>query len=959
MRFDLEGLDVFFPYDAIYKEQYEYMLNLKRAIDAKGHALLEMPTGTGKTVCLVSLITSYQFQYPLTGKLIYCTRTVQEMFKTMDEIRRVMAYREKEMGPAGGKILALCLSSRKNMCIHPRVESGSDREAVDSICRSMTASWVRTKAGVKPKEGAAPPANAAAAGSSSSSSSSSASAEAKIDETIELCGYYETYDKESSKADVPSGVYSLDDMKDLGRKYGWCPYFMARELLNRANIVVYNYQYMLDPKVANLVSKELETESIVVFDEAHNIDNVCIEAFSVILDKRKMEASLRGVNRLSAKVGEIVTQKRLDFQSDYNALVNGLIAEGAFPTNDQHRAHPTLTEDQLQEAVPGNIRKNAHFVAFLKKVVVYFKKLLSGDRVEVQTALAFLRGMTSDTVSDRKTLRFTSSRLNALMRNLEISKLEDFSPLIEVANFATLLATYTEQGFNVVYEPQGSIMAGISEPLLQLCCLDASFAIKPVLERFRSVIITSGTLSPIGDYAKLLNFEPVIKQSFPMSTFRACLLPLIVTRGRDQVPISSKYESRMDPAVIRNFGELLVDVSATVPDGVCAFFTSYSYMEAVLSKWDEWGIISKIFQHKLIFMETKDVLETQEALANFKRSCDCGRGAVFLSIARGKVAEGVDFDRHYGRAVLLFGIPIQYTQSHVLRARMAYMLEKYQIREQDFLIFDALRQAAQCVGRVIRSKEDYGIVILADFRYNKQDKRSKLPQWIQQFMRESSLNTSTDVAIEQIKAFLKVTGQPVDRKALETIVLTQEQVDERNRSASAYRIEQATAEREALNAKSLLLRADWHATSLKQRAEAAAAAAKEDGAQGAEEKGDAAMPIDGQNAQEELAALSDDMQVDFVQSASEMERYANSDNPEPDLLESGSFLQTRKAIPRAVNAQALAHLENGTVQAYIPASEQAALLERVSGSKRDRQEKAVIDMLLDTDDEEEEEEPSV
>ena len=41
----------------------------------KGHALLEMPTGTGKTVCLISLITSYQFQYPSTGKLIYCTRT--------------------------------------------------------------------------------------------------------------------------------------------------------------------------------------------------------------------------------------------------------------------------------------------------------------------------------------------------------------------------------------------------------------------------------------------------------------------------------------------------------------------------------------------------------------------------------------------------------------------------------------------------------------------------------------------------------------------------------------------------------------------------------------------------------------------------------------------------------------------------------------------------------------------
>jgi len=72
MRFALDGLDVFFPYEYLYKEQYEYMLNLKRAIDDKGHALLEMPTGTGKTVCLISLITSYQFQYPQhTGKLIY------------------------------------------------------------------------------------------------------------------------------------------------------------------------------------------------------------------------------------------------------------------------------------------------------------------------------------------------------------------------------------------------------------------------------------------------------------------------------------------------------------------------------------------------------------------------------------------------------------------------------------------------------------------------------------------------------------------------------------------------------------------------------------------------------------------------------------------------------------------------------------------------------------------------
>jgi Rad3-related DNA helicase len=44
-----------------------------------------MPTGTGKTITLLSLITSYQLAHPDMGKLIYCTRTVHEMEKVRGE----------------------------------------------------------------------------------------------------------------------------------------------------------------------------------------------------------------------------------------------------------------------------------------------------------------------------------------------------------------------------------------------------------------------------------------------------------------------------------------------------------------------------------------------------------------------------------------------------------------------------------------------------------------------------------------------------------------------------------------------------------------------------------------------------------------------------------------------------------------------------------------------------------
>ena len=58
--------------------------------------------------------------------------------------------------------------------------------------------------------------------------------------------------------------------------------------------------------------------------------------------------------------------------------------------------------------------------------------------------------------------------------------------------------------------------------------------------------------------------------------------------------------------------------------------------------------------------------------------------AVLLSVARGKVSEGIDFDHHYGRTVLMIGIPFQYTESRILKARLEFMRDHFQIKENDF-----------------------------------------------------------------------------------------------------------------------------------------------------------------------------------------------------------------------------------------------------------------------------------
>ncbi|KAG6804430.1 general transcription and DNA repair factor IIH helicase subunit XPD [Apis mellifera caucasica] len=745
MKISVDGLLVYFPYDYIYPEQYAYMLELKRGLDAKGHCLLEMPSGTGKTITLLSLIVAYMLENPLdVTKLIYCSRTVPEIEKVIEELKKLMDYYEKETDNKP-KIVGLVLSSRKNMCIHPEVSREREGKIVDGRCHSLTASYVRERH--------------------------------NYDDSTPICNFYEGFDMEGKEQIMPSGIYSIDDLKEYGKDRNWCPYFLARFTILHAQIVVYSYHYLLDPKIAETVSRELSKSSVVIFDEAHNIDNVCIDSMSVKINRRTLEKSSANIQLLEKTVAEMREDDVNKLKEEYERLVEGLKDAHVARETDIILANPVLPNEVLQEVVPGNIRNAEHFVSFLKRFVEYLKTRLRVQHVVQESPAAFLRDVQTKVSIERKPLRFCAERLASLLRTMEITDLTDFSPIILVTHLATLVSTYTK-GFTIIVEPFDDKTPNVLNPILHFVCLDSSIAMKPIFDRFQSVVITSGTLSPLDMYPKILNFHPVIMSSFTMTLARPCLLPMIVAKGNDQVAISSKYETREDVAVIRNYGQLLVEFAATVPDGLVCFFTSYLYMESVVAAWYDQGVVDQLQRHKLLFIETQDSAETSLALINYIKACENGRGAVLLSVARGKVSEGVDFDHHLGRAVLMFGIPYVYTQSRILKARLEYLRDQFQIRENDFLTFDAMRHAAQCVGRAIRGKTDYGIMIFADKRFSRIDKRSKLPKWIQEHLTDSLCNLSTEEAVQISKRWLRQMAQPFTREnQLGLSLLTREQLE--------------------------------------------------------------------------------------------------------------------------------------------------------------------------------------
>ncbi|ORY68075.1 hypothetical protein BCR35DRAFT_269945 [Leucosporidium creatinivorum] len=734
MRFHLDDMEFIFPYDKMYPEQYAYVSDLKRSLDAQGHCVLEMPSGTGKTVSLLSLIIAYQYQGRPERKLIYCSRTVPEIEKALAELKRLMKYRKEAYNIDDGDFLGLGLSSRKNLCIHPEVKSEKKGKAVDARCRDMTNGTAKARWEKDP-------------------------------ESVELCSFHEDLGALDPDHLIPRGVHTLDDVKAYGIKHGICPYFAIRRMFIHASVIIYSFHYLLDPKVAEQVSKEMSKDSIVVFDEAHNIDNVCIESLSIDLTRPMLDAAGRSVEQLNEKIEEIKKSDASKLEDEYAKLVEGLRGGGGGGEEDDFMANPILPTEILDEAVPGNIRRAEHFTAFLARFVEYLKTRMRVLHVVAETPLSFLQHLKDITFIERKPLKFCAERLSSLVRTLELTRIDEYSPLQKVAAFATLVATY-DKGFRLILEPFETDNATVPNPVFHLVCLDASLAIAPVFERFSSVVITSGTLSPLEMYPKMLGFEATVSESYVMTLSRDCFLPLVVCRGADQVEISSRFEVRNDPAVVRNFGTLLIEYCKAVPDGIVAFFPSYLYMESIVSAWMEMGILNEVTNHKLIFIETPDAPETSAALDNYRRACDNGRGAVLLSVARGKVSEGIDFDHNYGRAVIMFGIPYQaslssqYTESRILKARLEYLRDAYRIRENDFLTFDAMRHAAQCVGRVLRGKTDYGLMVFADKRFAKADKRAKLPKWIGSYIKDSDTNLSSDMAIAHSKKFLRAMAQP-------------------------------------------------------------------------------------------------------------------------------------------------------------------------------------------------------
>ena len=1031
MLFYIGEVPVVFPHGYVYPEQLEYMKALKEGLDKKGHLLLEMPSGTGKTITLLSFVIAYinhHYHDPDHGgtgldatsnalevnesvlqhldrpthssnrihvfrnrieKMVYCTRTVVEMTKTLDELKKLIAlWQSPEYShlPQKRDMIAVSLSARKNLCVDPYVSSLKYGQLVDAACNSRISKFASSSGHVdsarsgstelnprrsrrrqreenkdqndndeggndkeedeeaddvdeitrasnhkggcpffKPfaqhyqiteaerQKKEAEKSSAAAAGNRYSKQHAPPASQqtdegflydiedmisAGEDKQVKLRNnrhHASSSDNTASSIELPPGVYTVSDLRRVGLQRGLCPYFAARHALAQATVIVESYMYLIDSKVSPLVKKHLPSNTVIVMDEGHNVDDNCIESMSMVIAKGDaFHARDVGMPYLQMKLDRMQQVNKNRLQEEYSRLVEGLrrttsttastasSSDGSTAIATTHSSSTRavlpsqIPEDVARAALPGNLRHATHFIVVLGKLVQYFCRFLTKmghtasnqyllsssagggglQQMHASTAdpLTFLTKVKEFCAVDVHHMRWVYDRLTELMKTLEIGGGERTYKLrhvINISDFVSTLGKYYQvqenlpialgalpssfqdqqpqhvvsgngaagvvsrhnynqnhnsynththittvtaapngtgkmlPSFVVIAEPFDIENPGVPDPVLKLACVNAALAIEDVFAKYQSVVLTSGTLSPLSMYPRMLGFTPCVARSFPMTLPRKCLCPVIVTRTADQsaivvhnhVPdgthhnntataggyISSSYSTRTDTAaqahVSHTYATFLIQLARTVPDGIVCFFTGYRYMGEVLADWHKNGVLEKLLSLKLVFIETQSVEETSEALHNYRKACDVGRGAIFLSIARGKVSEGIDFDRHYGRVVCMFGVPFLPPTDRMLTERIAWMEHCLGITDSEYRNFDAMRQASQCIGRVIRNKTDYGMMILIDKRFTHHDKRRKLPMWIQEQLRDR-INVSTEAALSIANDFFMEMAQP-------------------------------------------------------------------------------------------------------------------------------------------------------------------------------------------------------
>ncbi|XP_058020095.1 Fanconi anemia group J protein isoform X3 [Ahaetulla prasina] len=640
-------------------------------------------------------------------KIFFGTRTHKQIAQIVKELHRT-GYSSVRM---------TILSSREYSCVHPRISRGSNK---NEKCAEL----------LEGKEGVS-------------------------------CSFYHGAHRLTEHLSIPSAnkkhqAWDLEELVSLGKKFRSCAYFAARELMACAEIVFCPYNYLLDSQIRQSMEIELK-DQVLILDEAHNIEDCARESASYSVTEEQLRLARE---ELDAMVNNHIRPKdHQPLRAVCYSLTNwlrdacGQLIQSGYETSSKVWSGSQMVtifhELGITDATFPILQK--HLQAVLEKEEKFsgLEKPLSVPVVSPSTQV-ILKGLFM-------VIQYLFKENYRFADDYRIALQQTFTWMNENPP-----DTLDMNGF--LARSRKKVRHKIAVNSLNFWCLNPAVAFSNLSSVVRSIVLTSGTLSPMDSFSSELGVNFSIQLEANHIIRNSQVWVGTIGAGPKHRQLRATFQHTETFEFQDEVGELLLSVCQTVRRGVLCFLPSYKMLDKLKDRWLHTSLWEKLELIKIVIVEPKggDKADFDELLQIYSDAINSQNGkdgALLIAVCRGKVSEGLDFSDDNARAVLTIGIPFPNLKDLQVELKRKYNDQHSKARGlltgSQWYEIQAYRALNQALGRCIRHRSDWGALILVDDRFGKSPNKytAGLSKWIRHQIHHYK---DFDCALSSLDAFAKM-----------------------------------------------------------------------------------------------------------------------------------------------------------------------------------------------------------
>lgn len=499
----------------------------------------------------------------------------------------------------------------------------------------------------------------------------------------------------------------------LGRKckfYDSCFYRQARRRLEHANIIIVNHALLFsDLALKSSGGAILPNYDILIFDEAHTMENVASEQLGVEVTESSVDYLLSRLYNDRANKGLLVEETSRPWSEERELFVN------AAKQVDECRYRAERFFNELREWLDARPGSNGR---------VFEPEIVGAGLTEGLEGLKNALRRAEETLEDadrRQEYRASRMRVSALIAELEDWRLQrsdgyvywiesfvarkkrrvamraapiDVAPILREKLFnATPSVIATSATLTVGGVKKCERAEEISLDAIALSPDDEPEETRRAFKFFRSRVgLTGAAARSLGspfDYKRQMTL--VLAKKLELSEFAA------IRRGLSEEERREENERRLCAA--------LREYVAETDGGVFVLFTNAAQMKRATATLSDFMV-----ERNYPFYSQSEGVPRQLMVRKFKES---SRSVLF---GVDSFWQGVDVPGEALRNVIIVKLPFLAPEQPLVEAKLEAIRERGGNDFQEFLLPNAILKFKQGVGRLIRTREDVGQVVLLDER---------------------------------------------------------------------------------------------------------------------------------------------------------------------------------------------------------------------------------------------------